>query len=398
LVLTQPAVFKVHVKGEVFTAGEVPAWGLSRLSSLVKPTVVITEGEDQKAISEYLTRFASLRDVSIRSTNGQTRVYDLFKAQRLGDLSQDPYLRPGDEITFNRVKRAVEITGEVERPGMYQLLDEENVKELIEFYGGGFTPESDKTRLELIRLVNSAEISGVKIFLTDNDLKNNFVLEDYDKIMVPQITQLQPVMFVEGAVSEIEEIKNSERTTITLAQQDFTASNRLVVSFNKGDTYGSIIRKNIRWFTAVSDTQSAYIIRNDEHIPINLNPMLYDSAYRDEVFIQENDTLVVPFRQYFVTVAGAVINPGRFPYIPDRNWEYYIALAGGFINERNALQSVTITNLSGKRMKKTDAITPETVITANTNHGLYYFNLYAPVIMTAFSLITTFISVQMMLK
>ncbi|MCL1931129.1 MAG: SLBB domain-containing protein, partial [Treponema sp.] len=287
---------------------------------------------------------------------------------------------------------------EVERPGMYQLLDEENVKELIEFYGGGFTPESDKTRLELIRLVNSAEISGVKIFLTDNDLKNNFVLEDYDKIMVPQITQLQPVMFVEGAVSEIEEIKNSERTTITLAQQDFTASNRLVVSFNKGDTYGSIIRKNIRWFTAVSDTQSAYIIRNDEHIPINLNPMLYDSAYRDEVFIQENDTLVVPFRQYFVTVAGAVINPGRFPYIPDRNWEYYIALAGGFINERNALQSVTITNLSGKRMKKTDAITPETVITANTNHGLYYFNLYAPVIMTAFSLITTFISVQMMLK
>jgi len=374
LALTQPANFKVHVKGEVAEAGEVAAWGLSRLSSLA---------------GGALTSFASLRDVSIRSSNGQTRVYDLFKARRLGDLSQDPYLRPGDEITFNRVKRSVTINGEIERPGTYQLLDEENINELIEFYGSGFTPVADRTRLEMIRLINSVDIAGDKIFLTENDLANNYVLENFDEVTVPVITRLQPVMFVEGAVTDSEE---------TVVASDLVPSNRLIVQFNKGDTYASLIRKNIKWFTAVSDTQNAYIIRNNEHIFINLNPMLYDASYRDEVFVQENDILVIPFRQYFVTVAGSVLRPGRFPYIPDRDWEYYIALAGGFIMERNARQSVTITDLSGKRLKKTNAITPETVITANTNHGLYYFNLYAPVIMTAFSLFTTAFSIFMLVR
>ena len=374
LALSQPATFKVHVKGEVSAAGEVAAWGLSRLSSLM---------------GNALTAFASVRDVSIRSSNGQVRVYDLFKAQRLGDLSQDPYLRPGDEITFNRIKRSVTITGEVERPGKYQLLDDENISELIEFYGSGFTPVADKTRLEMVRLTNSVDVAGDKIFLTENDLANNYVLENYDVVTVPVITQLQPVMFVEGAVAA-----NAEVGTAS----DIVPSNRLVVQFNKGETYASLVRRNIRWFTAISDTLNAYVLRKDERIPLNLNPMLYDAFFRDDVLVQENDILVIPFRQYFITVAGSVLRPGRYPYIPDRDWEYYIALAGGFIMERNAQQSITIVDINGKRLKKTDAITPETIITANTNHGLYYFNLYAPVVMTAFSIFTTALSIFMLVR
>jgi len=389
LVLTQPAVFKVYINGEVREAMEVPAWGLSRLSTLVE---------------KNLTDYASIRDISIKSSNGQIKIYDLFKAQRLGDLSQDPYLRPGDVVTFNRVKRAVTINGAVERPGDYQLLDGENTKELIEFYGSGFSPVADKTRLEIVRLINGTDVAGDKIFLTENDLTNNYVLEHYDVITVPRITRLKPVMFVEGAVVSVVDIEQSldedmeTSITNTPVSNDLVASSRLVVPFNKGETYASLVRKNISWFTAVSDTQNAYIIRNNEHIPINLNPMLYDSSYRGEVFVHEDDVLIIPFRQYFVTVAGAVFSPGRYPYIPDRDWEYYIGLAGGVIPERNSRQVVTITDINGKKMKKTDQIKPETTITASTNHALYYFNLYSPVILTVLTLITSFISVQAILS
>jgi protein involved in polysaccharide export with SLBB domain len=380
LVLTQPAIFRVYVKGEVYMAEEVSAWGLSRLSVLV---------------GYNLTAYASLRDISIKSANGQTRVYDLFKAQRLGDLSQDPYLRPGDEITFNRIKRLVTITGEVGRPGRYQLLDGENINELIEFYGGGFTPIADSTRLEMVRMINGTDIAGDKIFLTENDLANNYVLEHYDVVFVPGITPLQPVMFLEGAVVEIVESSDYDKNLSTSTTSELVSSNRLVVQFNKGETYASLVRRNVKWFTAVSDTRNAYIIRDDKHIPINLNPMLYDAAYRGEVLVMENDVLIVPFRQYFVTVAGAVVSPGRYPYIPDRDWEYYIALAGGFIMERNTRQAIAITDLSGRSLKKTDAITPETTITASTNHALYYFNQFAPVLTTLLSIISTTISIVM---
>jgi protein involved in polysaccharide export with SLBB domain len=379
LVLTQPAVFRVYVKGEVSVAGEVSAWGLSRLSSL---------------LTDNLTGYASIRDIEIVSSNGQTKIYDIFRAQRLGDRSQDPYLRPGDVITFNRIGRLVTIDGAVERPGVYQLLEGENIKELIELYSGGFTPVAGRTRLEMVRVVNSADISGDKIFLTENDLADNYALENYDAITVPDITKLQPVMFVEGAVTGTWQSLQNLNQTSAASTGGLTASNRLAVPFNKGETYASMVRRNIEWFTAVSDIQNAYIVRGDERIPINLNPMLYAAQYRDEVLVQENDILIIPFRQYFVTVAGAVALPGRYPYIPDRDWEYYIGLAGGFVAERNAFQRVTITNISGKRMKKTDAIIPETVITASTNHGLYYFNQYAPVVTTILTVVSTIFSVQ----
>jgi protein involved in polysaccharide export with SLBB domain len=120
---------------------------------------------------------------------------------------------------------------------------------------------------------------------------------------------------------------------------------------------------------------------------------LYDETYRGEILIEANDTLIIPFRQYFVTVAGAVVNPGRYPYIPDRGWEYYIALAGGFVPERNRQESIMITDIQGKKLKKTDYITPETVITAKTNHALYYFTRYAPVITTILSITGTTLSI-----
>jgi protein involved in polysaccharide export with SLBB domain len=120
--------------------------------------------------------------------------------------------------------------------------------------------------------------------------------------------------------------------------------------------------------------------------------------YRNDILIEENDTLIIPFRQYFVSVAGAVALPGRYPYIPDRSWEYYIGLAGGFDPNRNSGDKITITEISGKKMKKSDAITPETVITAESNKFLYGFNQIAPIITTSLTIITTAISLFMFMK
>jgi len=461
LVLTQPGVFRVFVNGEVYRAMEVSAWGLSRLSSV---------------IDDNLTSFASTRDITIRSSGGQVRTYDLFKARRMGDLSQNPYLRPGDIITFNRLERRVTINGAVERPGTYQLLrgenftdliniyainylpladktrvsmtryigseeisgditylseedlaanfelkhldtiyipnitarrpavhvtridrsitingavrrpgtyqlmPHENLLELIEAYGDGFSPLADPSRIELVRLINSDDVAGDILFLSETDIEENFLLEHYDVITIPTTTQLLPVIFVEGAVG-------------ALGSGTLSTSNRLAVRFFTGETYASLARKNIGWFSEVSDTENAYVLRKNERIPVNLNLALYDASYRGRILVEENDVLIIPFRQYFVSVAGSVRNPGRYPYIPDRDWEYYIGLAGGFIKNQNARDSITIVDLNGNRLRKRHVITPETTITARTNHFLYNFNQYGPVMTTMLSVVTTFLTI-----
>jgi protein involved in polysaccharide export with SLBB domain len=365
-VLAQPAAFRVYLRGEVVAAREVPVWALNRLSSILEPSVISPQ--------------ASLRDISIQSAGGQVRVYDLFKATRFGDISQDPYLRPGDTITLNQTSRVVTIAGAVKRPGTYQLLAGENLRDLIDMYGGGFTDLADRTRVEVDRFVNGESIAGSKLFLTDEDILESFELQNYDAILVPENRQLQPVVFVEGAI-------------LSQANADLTVATKITVPFSQGEYYSTMVRKNRSWFSAVSDTRNAYIIRKDVRIPINLNPMLYDTSFHSEVLLQADDVLIIPFRQYFVTVAGAVLGPGRYPYIPDRQWDYYIALAGGFVPGRNSGAEISIVDINGQALQKTDAITPETIITAESNNPLYYFNQFAPVITTILTIISTTISI-----
>ena len=560
MILTQPAVFRVFVNGEVYTAGERSAWGLSRLSSLV---------------DDSLTGLASTRDVTVRSTNGQTRVFDLFRFWRLGDQAQNPHLRPGDVVTFNRVSRSVTIQGEVERSGAYQLLAGENLRDLVELYGNGLTPLADLSRMRLTRFVGSGEISGDIILLSEEDIASNFALEHLDIISIPNITDFRPAVPIDriertitisGAVrrpgtfelmqhenllalvevygdgltpladlsrmtltrfigsEEISgnisllsaeditgnfalkhmdiiaipsitdfrpavQVERVERTisisgavrrsgTFELMQHenlrelievygdgltpladptrievvrrmnsedlagnrlfltiddlqgnfalehldmvhipaigdllpvvfvegavgiDITAAlvttNRLTVQFFTGETYAAMARRNRDWFSAVSDTENAHVIRRTgEIVPLNLNLALFDATYHGEVMVQDEDTLIIPFRQFFVTVAGAVQVPGRFPFIPNRGWEYYVGLAGGFIPGRNARNSIVITDAAGRRLSPGDPITPEATITARSNHPMFFLSLYlVPVLSVATTLLTVFLLVR----
>jgi len=364
-ILRSPAMFTVTVNGEVNETAEPSAWALTRLSAVVGPS---------------LTPYSSIRDITITSISGLRRSCDLYKAQRLGDLGEDPYLRPGDVITVNRLSRLVTVNGAVERPGTYQLKEGEELSELIRNYGSGFTPVADSSRMELVRHVESDSVSGNKLYLDSRDITANFSLKNFDVLSVPAITELLPVMFVEGAIG----------ATVGV---DPESSTRVPVRFNAGENYASLVSRNRAWFSAVSDTANAYLVRSGTRLPLNLNPMLYDASYRSQYLVEQDDTLVIPFRQYYVTVSGAVAVPGRYPYIPDRDWSYYINLAGGFDPTRNSFERVTITDLNGKKQDKKSLITPETNIMANNNAFLYYFNQYAPIVTTTLTVITTVFTV-----
>ncbi len=364
-VLTSPATFRVTITGEVNSTVQKNAWALTRLSTFIRAS---------------FTSYSSSRNITIVSENGETNSYDLFLADRKGDLSQDPYLRPGDKIIVNRITRKVTVKGAVERPGVYELLDGENLKELINYYGNGLQALADLSRIELYRPLTDNHDAGEKLYLNEQSYNDNFKLLCYDEITVSTYQDLRPVVFVEGAVN-------------TNTNTNLVASTRLPFRFNNGEDYAYFVRNHSDIFTNVSDLENAYIIRGDQTIPLNLKTMLYDDSYYAKIELQYNDVLLVPFKQFFVNVSGAVYSPGRYPYIPDRTWDYYIGLAGGFIKEKNTLDAITITDINGKKHKKSEFILPEMTIEAQANSGLYFFNQYAPVITTILSAISTSISV-----
>ncbi|NLL99972.1 MAG: ligand-binding protein [Treponema sp.] len=368
--LISPSVFNIIIKGEVTQTSEKSVWALTRLSDLVHG---------------YATSYASNRNVKVTSAEGVTKSYDLFKSQRFGDLSNDPFLRPGDTIEFQRAKRIVSIEGAVERPGHYELLENENLKDLIYYYGNGLAPMADTSSIELKRINNQNYLSGEKIYLQYQNIEENFPLMSYDNVFINSYSKMQPIMFFEGAV-----VANGDSSNNSTY---LDGSNRIAVNFNFGENYSYLIRRCNSYFTSTSDKDKAYIIRESKIIPININKILYDTTFNFEENVEENDTLVIPFKQYFISVAGSVNFPGRYPYIPDRTWDYYIGLAGGFIKSQNASQSISIIDINGNELQKSDVITPECIITAKTNSFTYYFNQYVPIITTMLSIISTSLSI-----
>ena len=366
-VLTSPSVFLVSITGEVSTTVEQEAWALTRLSTFA---------------GQYFTAYASTRKVTIKNAGGRVRTYDLFKAKREGDLSQDPFLRPGDKIIANELERKVTISGAVRRPGTYELLEGENLKELIEKYADGFAPLADSSRIELYRSVTGEEGSGKKSYLNKSNIEENMPLLCYDSIYISSYNDLMPKIFVEGAIGSVSKEGKEEAST----------TNRMVATFNNGEDYAYFVRRNRGWFSAVSDLENAYIVRDTTKIAIDLSKMLYDASYYANVEMKADDVLCVPFKQYFVSVAGAVVNPGRYPYILDRDWEYYIGLAGGF-TESNAHNAIELRDINGKKYSKKEVITPETTITAKRNSFFYNWNRYAPTITTVLSIVVSALSI-----
>lgn len=375
-VLMTPATFTVNITGEVESTVEKKAWALTRVSSVLE---------------NVGTEYSSSRYVTIKRADGTVKKCDLFLATRFGDFSQNPYLRPGDVIEIPREGKTVSISGAVERPGTYELKPEENLVDLINYYGNGLTPFSDLSRIEVSKVSTNENVNGEKIYLNVESLENpkisEYVLGKYDSVFINSYEDIMPVVFVEGAI-----LSQDQETKTTGTQ--LTSSDKISVQFHPGENYAFFIRRIKNVFTSVSDFESAYIIRKDELLPINLNDILYDATYYSDLYLEENDILTIPFKQFFVSVSGAVLNPGKYPYIPDRDYMYYVNLAGGFDPEKNAREKVSIVDMHGKKKSTEDDILPEFTIMAENNSFTYIFNKYAPVITTVLSLITTFISIH----
>ena len=159
------------------------------------------------------------------------------------------------------------------------------------------------------------------------------------------------------------------------------------IPFIEGADLLSVVRAYRSKFSSLSDTKNAYLMRNGEKIYTNFNRIFYDRDYNELIALEKNDIISVPVLQQTVVVIGAVLRPGSYPYVPGKTYEYYIALAGGFDLQRNAISSVKIRDAADKKMNKKDYILPGSIITASSNAFLYNVMPYITFIGTIVTII-----------
>lgn len=260
-------VFEVLMKGEVKRTGYKLAWGLTRLSEIV---------------SENLTPYSSTRNIQITSSEGKSRFYDLFRAIRSGEQDQDPFVRPRDTITVSKYDRRITVSGEIERPGTYQLLWGEQLEDVIAKYGNGFTSTADLSRVELYQYNPLEKIEEIKYLDVTGGFDRTITLKNGDSIFVPSNIELLPIIYFEGAI--VPEGSNPQEKFVIYRQKH---------RMRKGETLYTALRSVE--LSPQADLPACYIKRKKGKIFVDLDDYLYNYDSKKDLVLQPLDCIVIPY-------------------------------------------------------------------------------------------------------
>ena len=155
---------------------------------LINPFSTITGA---LAYSGGVSDIGSLRDIKLIRNNKEIFSFDLYDLLIKGDRSKDLTLEAGDTILIKAASQFVEITGAVKRPAIYEILDDETLKDIVDF-ALGFDQTANKSNISVSFLnLNKAAVIKKNISKLDQSLKNalsvnvfNYVSEDTSGVQV----------------------------------------------------------------------------------------------------------------------------------------------------------------------------------------------------------------------
>tara|TARA_Y100001968_G_scaffold260124_1_gene247617 strand:- start:5112 stop:7379 length:2268 start_codon:yes stop_codon:yes gene_type:complete len=178
------AAKKITIVGAVKTPGTYLVNPFSTISSAL-------------GYSGGISEIGTLRKIILNRVNGESFTFDLYKLLINGDRSDDITIQAGDVIIVNPAQQFIKLSGEVVRPAIYEVTDEEDLSDLFA-YGLGLSGLANKTNINLSFL--DIEASSVKEFKTDN---LNSSLDNIQAVYVNKyVNQRDTSLKVFGAVKE----------------------------------------------------------------------------------------------------------------------------------------------------------------------------------------------------
>ena len=115
-----------------------------------------------------ILEIGSLRNIKLIRSNGQEFYFDLYKLLIDGDRTEDITIQAGDVILVNPAKQFIELEGEINRPAIYEIKEDDTLKDLVKF-GAGFTNIANKKNIDYkildiesssIKLLNNQDINS----------------------------------------------------------------------------------------------------------------------------------------------------------------------------------------------------------------------------------------------
>jgi len=305
----------------VFVIGEVEAPGAYQVNALATVFHAIARAGGP-------TDRGSFRNIEVRRGNRVVQRLDLYDYLLRGDASGDVRLEQGDQIYVPLNTRVVAITGQVRRPRIFELRENEGFSDLLNF-AGGLLASASVERVQIDRILPpERRAPGFERVKVDVDIKG-------------QMDSLARVRLLDADIVQVFGIGDVRRNVVQVGGQVFQPGE---FELRPGMTLGALITEAqgmLPW--ALADRVK--VIRQ---LPLTGQTILHNvdatSPAGQGFLLEEFDSIEIldsrvayPGGQF--TVSGAVIAPRVFPYAQSVTLRDAIERAGGV---REAAQRIEV--------------------------------------------------------
>jgi len=272
------------------------------------------------------TTMGSLRDIRLLRKNKLIGSIDFYNYLLSGKEPEDIRLQLDDVVFIPPRGKTVAISGEINRPAIYELRSNEGLKDLINIAGG----------LRVTTYMNRAQIDRIVAPEDRDSLGMDRMMVDVNISDILNSKQDYPLQG--GDTVKLFSILNTRENTVTISGA--------VVRPGTYD-YGDGMKLRDLVLRAEGLVGNAYLERADvvrtssdfkeELVKINIEASMIDSADQnillqpmDHLRIYSMDELIGP---KFVTIEGHVQNQGKYPHLKNMRLYDLIFLGGGLADK-----------------------------------------------------------------
>jgi len=335
----------VYLLGESYKPG---AYTLSAMSNVSNALFV----------SGGVTKLGSLRNIEVRRNGKIKGVYDFYDFLLKGDTSSGVKLEDGDAIFIPFIQNKVKLDGSFKRPGNYEIVAGESLKDAISFAGGYKSEVVDSSILE-ISSIDKSEGKRIIEYFSRSEAKMNRLLRDGDSINIshrqgllsksvelkgefknPGVYSILPgdrvldvitraggytdEAYAEGIVFLRKQVAKKQKEGFTRSAEELERTMINIISS------GQI--PNISEFTLAPLAQLIARLRNEDPIGrqvVNFDYLTLKSDPSSNIYAQDGDEIYIPRRPESLYIVGEVLNSTTLRFDPKNNVQDYIRLAGG---------------------------------------------------------------------
>ena len=334
----------VSVNGAVSRAGTYVLPGICRILDALK------DANEDKIPSMWDRNFREIRCAN-RDT---TKIIDLFVYLLKNDISGNPYIYPGDNITIEFATQKAYINAPLKAivSGWVPIKEHEKLSDFLSLFQ--FDASAD-TSVIIFQSAAGTDKNGIRS-ISWNEAAS-IVLNDRDIITIPQKKNYSQFFMV----SVSGEVARPGFYPIT---RDSTSVDNLLAMAGGPTQFANVDRTIIVRRSKILDGKidDPYFFPYSPVSPIPQNSITSASQLTSgispirpemsagytkmnttndysiievkkqgqSIKLLANDNLIVPHKEAFVYVSGNVKRPGGYPYVAQASYKYYIGEAGGF--------------------------------------------------------------------